>query len=110
MLITYFANDDYENMIYYLQTACVIIAMTHIWIQPYKNGVLNVIDTVILLVMLLIVNISAFSFSSSMATGIAISLIIVPIFLLSGMVVKKLVIHKLKKCSQILMMTLILFL
>ena len=55
MLITYFANDDYNNMIYYLQTACVVITMTHIWIQPYKNDILNVMGAIILLIMLLIV-------------------------------------------------------
>ena len=37
MLIVYFANSDYSNMIYYLQTACVIIVITHMIIQPYKE-------------------------------------------------------------------------
>ena len=82
MLITYFANDDYNNMIYYLQTACVVIAMTHIWIQPYKNDMLNVIDTTILLIMLLIVNLSAFSFSNMKVEAIVISFVIAPMFFL----------------------------
>ena len=55
MLITYYANDDYNYMIYYLQTACVVITMIHIWIQPYKDDMLNVMDAVILLIMLLII-------------------------------------------------------
>ena len=96
MLITYFANNDYNNMIYYLQTACVIIAMTHIWIQPYKNDVLNVIDAIILLIMLLIVNLSAFSFSTSTIAGIAISLIIAPLLLLFAVGVQKLFVSKIK--------------
>jgi len=100
MLITYFANDDYENTIYYLQTACVIIAMIHIWIQPYKNDMLNVIDTVILLVMLLIVNISAFNLSTSATAGIAISLIIAPLFLLFGVGIRWLMISKVKKLES----------
>ena len=81
MLITYFANDDYNYMIYYLQTACVVIAMIHIWIQPYKNDLLNVMDTVILLVMIVVVNVNTYSFFISTAAGITMSLVIVPLFL-----------------------------
>ena len=97
MLITYYANDDYNYMIYYLQTTCVVITMTHIWIQPYKNDVLNVMDTVILLIMLLIVNLSAFGFSTSVTTGIAISLIIAPLLLLFSVGVKKFLVLMIKK-------------
>ena len=96
MLIVYFANSDYRKMIYYLQTACVVIIMTHTWVQPYKNDALNVLDTAILLVMLLIVNLSAFSFSTSTTEGIAISLMITPLLLLFVMGVKKLFISKIK--------------
>ena len=99
MLITYYANDDYNYMIYYLQTACVVITMTHIWIQPYKDDVLNIMDTVILLIMLLIVNLSAFSFSTLVTTGIAISLIIAPLLLLFSVGVKKFLILRIKKCQ-----------
>ena len=97
MLITYFANDDYNNMIYYLQTACVVIAMTHIWIQPYKNDVLNVMDTIILLIILLTVNLSAFSFSTSTTAGVAICLSIAPWLLSFAVGVKKLFVSKIKK-------------
>ena len=82
MLITYFANNDYNNMMYYLQTACIIIVMTHIWIQPYKNDALNLLDTAILSVMLLIVNLSAFDFPTSKAEVVVISFVIAPMFLL----------------------------
>ena len=97
MVITYFANDDYNYMIYYLQTAFIVIAMTHIWIQPYKNDLLNVLDTVILLIMLLVVNLSAFNFSTSATTVVAISLILSPLILLLGVGVKKLLTWKFKK-------------
>ena len=96
MLITYYANDDYNYMIYYLQTACVVIAMTHIWIQPYKNDLLNKLDTVILLIMLLIVNLSVFNFSTSVTAAVSISLILSPLFLLIGLGVKRLLTYKLK--------------
>ena len=98
MLITSFANNDYNYMIYYLQTACAVIAMTHIWFQPYKNHVLNVKDTIILLIMLLIVNLNSISFSKTTTTGIAISLIIAPLLLLFGIAVKKLqLVSRIKK-------------
>ena len=89
MLITYFANNDYNNMIYYLQTACVVIAMTHILFQPYKNVTLNMIDTTILLNMLLIVNLNSFSFSTSTTAGIAITLVIAPLLLFIGIKAEK---------------------
>ena len=97
MLITYYANGDHDYMIYYLQTACVVITMTHIWIQPYKNDLLNLTDTVILLVMVLVVNISAFRFSTATTAGIAICLIIAPMLLLFGVGVKKLLVPMIKK-------------
>ena len=100
MLITYFANNDYGTMIYYLQTTCVIVAMTHIWIKPYKNDVHNVIDGVILLIMPLIVNLSVYGFSTSVTAGVAIGLIITPALLLFGVGVKKLIVSKVKRGQQ----------
>ena len=44
MLIVYFANSDYSNMAY-VQAACVIIAMTHVLMRPYKSNLLNIMDT-----------------------------------------------------------------
>ena len=79
-----------------MQTACVVIAMTHIWIQPYKNDFLNVLDAIFLLIMLLIINLSTFDFSPSATTGIAISFIIAPLLLLFGVGVKKLLVPKMK--------------
>ena len=99
MLITFYANDDYNYMIYYLQTACVVIAMTHIWIQPYKNDLLNKLDTVILLVMLLIVNLNAISFSTSVTTGMAVGVLLAPLFLCAGMRVMRLLKHPLISVS-----------
>ena len=97
MLIVYFANDDYDNMIYYLQTTCVIVAMTHIWMKPYKNDVLNVVDAVILLTILLIVNLSVYNFSTSATAWVAIGLIFTPVLLLFGVGVKKLIESKVQR-------------
>ena len=98
MLIIYFANNDYDYMIYYLQTVCVFITMTHIWLQPYKNFMLNVTDTTVLLIMLLIVNLNSFSFSTTTTAGIAISLLIAPLLLLFGMAAMKMqLVYRIKK-------------
>ena len=56
MLIAYFGNSDYNNMVYYTQTACVIIVMNHVFFWPYKKHLLNVLDVAILLTMLLVIN------------------------------------------------------
>jgi len=61
MMIMYFANGDYFNVITYLQTACVI--MIRVIIQPYKSHLLSAMDTVILLT-LLAVNLIILSQSS----------------------------------------------
>ena len=85
MLIVYFANSDYSNMIYYLQTACVIITMTHILVQPYEednNYWLNMMDTVILLSLSLIVNLNSFNFTQSVESGITVALVLFPFCLI----------------------------
>ena len=89
MLITYFANDDYNNMIYYLQTACVVITLIHMLVQPYKNDILNMLDATILLIMLLIVNLNSFTFSTSTTAGITVGLVVAPFLLIFGIKAKK---------------------
>ena len=41
ILIVYVGNGNYYYMLYGLQTACVIIAMFHGWVQEYKDNLLN---------------------------------------------------------------------
>ena len=48
-LIIYIFNSDYSNMLFYLQTACVVITMIHMWIQPYQSDFLNTFDGIMLL-------------------------------------------------------------
>jgi len=81
-VIVYFINNNYYNMLFYLQTACVVIAMIHIWVQPYKDETLNALDGLILLAMVLVVNINIFPFLHSAATEISLILVILPLFLL----------------------------
>ena len=80
ILIVYFGNMDYNyEMLYYLQTACVLIAIFHMWIQPYTNDFLSAFDGVILLALVLMVNINTFSFLPSATFIIIIILILFPV-------------------------------
>ena len=48
IIIVIVGNRDYYNMLYYLQTTCLIIAMIHGYIQPYKSNLLNGLGGLIL--------------------------------------------------------------
>ena len=93
ILIVYVGNGDYYNKLYYLQTACIIIAMIHGWVQPYKKKLVNGLDGVILLVLVLVVNLNTFTFLSSISSQLSIILIILPLFLLSLIAIRKLLIR-----------------
>ena len=82
MLIAFFGNGDYSSMVYYIQTACVIIVMNHICFQPYKDKTLNNLGTIVLLIMVLIVNLNNFNFSESATVGLVLTLVLLPLFLL----------------------------
>ena len=92
MLIAYFGNSDHDNMVYYTQTACVIIVMNHVLFWPYKKHLLNVLDAAILLTMLLVVNLNNFDFSKTAMTGLTYTLLIIPLLLLFGIGFAKLLI------------------
>ena len=79
ILIVYFGNMDYYEMLYYLQTACVIIAMFHMWVQPYTDDFLNAFDGISLLALVLVVNTNTFTFLSSDASTIVLILILFPL-------------------------------
>ena len=85
MLIAYFGNSDSSNLVYYTQTACVIIVMNHVCFRPYKEQLLNVLDTAILLTMLLVVNLKNADFSESAITGLIYTVLFIPLLLLFGM-------------------------
>ena len=91
-LIVYNFNSNYSNMLFYLQTACVVIVMIHIWVQPYHNEFLNIFDGVMLLCIVLEVNINTFPFLKSMTTVVSIVIVMFPLILLSIIAIKK-VIH-----------------
>ena len=75
-------------MLAYLQTACVIMAMIHMWFQPYQNELLNGLDGVILLLIILEVNLNIFPFLKNVITEIAIIIVIIPLILFSAITIK----------------------
>ena len=95
-LIVYVLNDDYYTMLFYLQTAGIVVAMIHIWAKPYKSELLNSLDGVTLLVMVLIVSINVFPFLQDVTTGFSIFFVIFPLLLYSLTAIHKVVISRLK--------------
>ena len=77
-------------MMYYIQTACVIIVMNHVCFQPYKKRVLNTLDAAILLIMLLVVNLNNFNFSQPATVGLIYTLLLIPLLTLFGIGFKQL--------------------
>ena len=75
-------------MLFYLQTACVIIAMIHMWFQPYQEMFLNALDGIMLLAILLEVNINTFPFLKNVTTEIVIIMVILPLLLISIAAIK----------------------
>jgi len=96
MLIVFVGNINYYNMLFYLQTACIIIAMIHIGIQPYQDDSLNALDGLILLIMVLVVNLNTFPFLQSITAEISIILISLPLILLCFMIIR----NKIYVCVQ----------
>ena len=76
-------------MLFYLQTACVVIALIHMWFQPYHNELLNALDGVVLLVMVLLVNINTFTSLHNGITEISLILVIIPLLLFCATALKK---------------------
>ena len=91
IVIVYGINQNYYRMLYFLQTACLIIAMIHIWARPYENDFLNTWDAIILLVAVLIVNLNTFTFLSSATTELAVILVLFPLFLCFLVAIRKLI-------------------
>ena len=96
ILIVYVGNGSYYYMLYGLQTVCVIIAMIHIWLQPYKDGFLNGLDGVILLSLVLVVNLNLFS-SHILTNDLSVVLVLFPLLLLCLITMRKFLRHFCKR-------------
>ena len=93
ILIVYVGSEDYYNKLYYLQTACIIIAMIHGWVQPYKKKLVNGLDEAILLTLVLVVSMNTFPFLSSVSSQLSVVLITLPLLLLSLIGIRKFIIR-----------------
>ena len=72
-------TSDFDNALYYLQTASIIMIMFHVWIQPYKKEVLNILDGVILMSMILIINLGSYAFIRSTTILLIVLLVLFPL-------------------------------
>ena len=95
--IIYIFSSNYYSMLFYLQAACVIIAMTHMWFQPYHSDLLNALDGVLLLLIILEANIYTVPFLKNVTTEIALILVIIPLILFSTIAIKNIFSVCLKK-------------
>ena len=99
IVIVYFLNSDHDNLVYYIQTVCVVVGINYACWWPYKKRMLNVLDVAILFIMLLLtVTLNNTKFSKSTTAGFIYILVFIPVLLLFGMGFKKLFNLKLQKC------------
>jgi len=68
-----YAIADYQYRLYCLQSTCIIIVLIHVLIHPYKNKLLNMLDSTILLNMVLIANPTSFQFAKSTTIAVLIT-------------------------------------
>ena len=86
-LIAYTVNSNYYDMAFYLQTACVVIASIHMWIQPYQSYLLNGLDGVMLLLM---IQANGFAYiKDSLTTILEIMTIILPLIMFCAFFTRK---------------------
>ena len=97
LVVSIIANRDYYSTLFYLQTACVVIAMIHMWVQPYRKESRNALDGFILLVMVLVVNINTFTAVEEVTTELSLVLVILPLLLICLTAVRKMILFYAKK-------------
>ena len=86
-LIAYSLNSNFYGTALYLQTACVVIASIHMWIQPYQSNLLNGLDGVMLLLM---VQANGFAYmNDSLTTILEMMIIILPLILFCAFFIRK---------------------
>ena len=77
--IVYVSN--FNNGLYYLQTACIITVIIHASVKPYQNEILNILDGMVLLMIVLVVNLNSFTLSRPSTITITVLLVIIPLTL-----------------------------
>ena len=91
LTVVYAENSNYYNRFFMLNVVCIVIAMIHSSVMPYKNSNLNALDGVILLTAVFIVALNlAFSFTTFYCanTEIVIALVIFPLIAFTVFIIK----------------------
>ena len=100
--VVYAETRNYYNRLFMLNVVCIIIAMVHTSVLPYKNSNLNTLDGIILLTTVLIVNVNtvlSYTTFASSNTELVIVLVIVPLIVFTGFVLVS-VYNKSHCCKQ----------
>ena len=83
LIIVVIDFSDYYIKLYLLTIVCLITAVLHYSVQPYKNDILNKWDGMLLLLLLLVVSLQMVAFSNGFTTsaveGVAYTLLLLPI-------------------------------
>ena len=91
-------NENYYNMLFYLQAACAVIAFIHILIWPYQNKVLNQLDAIMLFLMVLLSNADSFPFPEDVAKDVIILVkVMLPLILIIMLTIKNVLHSCIKK-------------
>lgn len=88
--IIYAENTNYYNRLFLLNVVCIIVAMVHAIVMPYKNSNLNALDEIILLTIIFIINLNTgFSYTVFYAanTELIIAVVIFPLIAFAGYIV-----------------------
>ena len=96
-LILYTFNSNYYDMLFYLQTVCVVSVLIHMWFQPYRKQFLNALDGLMLSLIVFEININTFPFLKDVTVEIVMIIVIIPLLLISSVAIKNVSQHYLQK-------------
>ena len=96
LLIVFIGNSNYNEMLFFLQITCIIIATIHMWVQPYKSASLNIFDGLILQIMVVSVAINTFIFLQPAATELVLIVVIFPLFVMCAIGIREIIMRKLR--------------
>lgn len=97
LLTIFVGSSNYDGMLFFLQTTCIVIATIHMWVQPYKSASLNIFDGLILQTMVVSVAVNSFAFLQPAATELVLVLVLSPIFVICIIGIRGIIERKLRR-------------
>ena len=88
-LIVYIFNFNFYYTLAYLQTACIVIVLIHIWFQPYQSDLLNALDGVMLVFMIQGAS-DGMTDDTSFLIG-TVMVVVFPLILFSTIIIRKVI-------------------